>query len=97
MRRHNNDNKMSTGRVWAGVLARVISHLTIVLSCVLGVIFISDAVGRGDMGLLTNSMTRDMLFALCILAVSGSVLNLAAQRRLRALRKYFRITSRREK
>lgn len=97
MRRHNNDNQMSTGRVWVNIISRVISHLTIVLSCVLGVIYISDLYNRGEMGLLANSMTRHMLFALCVLAIAGALLNLAGLRRLRALRKYFKLTSRRER
>ena len=34
---------------------------------------------------------------LCVLAIAGALLNLAGLRRLRALRKYFKLTSRRER
>lgn len=94
MQRHNNDNKMSTGRPWAGVCARIISHLTIALSCVLAVIYFCDLYNRGEMGLLNNSMTKAMLLALCALSLVGAVMHLGSLRRLRSLREYFRLKSR---
>jgi hypothetical protein len=97
MRRYNNDNEMNTGRPWLNACARIISHLTIVLSCALAVIYFCDLYNRGEMGLLNNSTTRTMLLVLCILSLTDAVLHLGSLRLLRSIRKYFILKSRRER
>lgn len=97
MRRYNNDNEMSTGRLWVNVCAQALSHITIVLACVLAVIYFCDMYNRGEMGLLNNSMTRTMLMILCALSVAGSLMHLSSLRRLKAIREYFRLRSRKKR
>ena len=97
MQRHNNDNQMSTGRLWVNICGRIIAHLTIVLACVLAVIYFADLYNRGEMSLLNNSATKGMLLTLCLLSGVGAVLHLSSLRRLRVLKKYFDLLARSKK
>ena len=87
---------MSTGKPWVNVVARVLAHLTLVLACVLCVIYICDLKTRGSMMFLDNVMTRSLFAVLCVLAIVSSLMQLKALQRLRAIREYFRLTKKKK-
>ena len=54
MQRRHFDYKLNTGRPWVNLLSRVLTHLSIVLSAVMVVVYFCDVYTRG----LVNSCTQ---------------------------------------
>ena len=96
MQRHRHDPEVTTGRPAVNLIARILSHLTIVLAAVLVVLFLIDQAKRGEMSFLANQTTKWMLLALALLAIADAAFLLSTLARLRAMRKYFSLSKRRE-
>lgn len=47
MQRRHFDYKLNTGRPWVNLLSRVLTHLSIVLSAVMVVVYFCDVYTRG--------------------------------------------------
>lgn len=88
MQRHNNDNRMNTGRAWVNLLSRALSHLIIIISCVFLVLLACDFFLRGEMSFIANPYSKILLLVLCVMTVINSLIQLKCLYRLRAFRKY---------
>ena len=96
MQRPDHDHEMTTGRPAVNLASRVLTHLSIVLSAVLMILFLIDQVKRGEMSFLCNPVTKWMLFSLCVLTIVNSAIHLNSLSKLRVLRRYFALAARKQ-
>lgn len=91
MQRHNNDNRINTGRAWVNMLSRALSHITIIIVCVFLVLLACDMFLKGEMSFIANPYSKILLLVLCVIAGINSLIQLKCLYRLRALRKYINL------
>ena len=74
MRRHHYPYKLKldTGSLFVNWLTRVLTHLCVILSATLAVLFVCDRFKLGEMSLLSNELTRWLLLALCVAVLAAA-------------------------
>lgn len=96
MQRYHRNKKLNTGTLWVNQIARVLSHASLVLACVLAVLFACDFFQFGEMSLLSNRLTKYLLLALCVVVIVSTPLQLKCLSRLRSMRRYEKLRSEKE-
>ena len=96
MQRRHFDYKLNTGRPWVNLLSRVLTHLSIVLSAVMVVVYFCDVYTRGEMSFLANPITKGMLLALCLMVLVNSCIQLYCLAKLRSMQKFEKLTEKKK-
>jgi len=91
MQRHNNDSKMTTGRVWVNVLSRIFSHLVLIIAGVFMVLLACDYFLKGEMSFIANPYSKILLLVMCVIAGINSFIQLSCLEKLRSMRRYLRL------
>ena len=97
MQRHYHNKRLNTGSLWGNQIARVLTHLSLVLACVLAVLFVCDFFQFGEMSLLSNRLTKYLLLALCVTVILNTPFQLKSLSRLRSMRRYEKLRSEKER
>ncbi len=94
MQRHNNDSKMTTGRMWVNLFSRILSHLVLIICGVFLVLLVCDFFLKGEMSFIANPYSKMLLLAMCIIAGVNSFIQLSCLEKLRSLRRYLKLKAR---
>lgn len=65
MQRYHNGPQLNPGRAWVNLFSRLLTHLSLVLACVLLVLFFCELGSRGVMGFLQSRYAMYLILALC--------------------------------
>ena len=91
MQRHNNDSKMTTGRMWVNLFSRILSHLVLIIAGVFLVLLACDFFLKGEMSFIANPYSKMLLLAMCLIAGINSFIQLSCLEKLRSMRKYMKL------
>lgn len=91
MQRHNNDSKMTTGRMWVNLFSRILSHLVLIIAGVFLVLLACDFFLKGEMSFIANPYSKMLLLAMCLIAGVNSFIQLSCLEKLRSMRKYMKL------
>ena len=96
MQRHNNDSKMTTGRMWVNLFSRILSHLVLIIAGVFLVLLACDFFLKGEMSFIANPYSKLLLLAMCLIAGANSFIQLSCLEKLRSMRKYMKLKAKRK-
>ena len=94
MQRHNNDSKMTTGRMWVNLFSRILSHLVLIICGVFMVLLACDYFLEGEMSFIANPYSKLLLLAMCVIAGVNSFIQLSCLGKLRSMRRYLKLKAR---